>query len=96
MKSLSYILAIVFITFLFTPSVITLVDRNIDISIAYNMNEEESSSKNQINLEYNIEEMVSNYESIHFLQIKKEDGHWYKESAYLVFLSISSPPPKLA
>ncbi|MCH4822339.1 hypothetical protein ML462_04060 [Gramella lutea] len=80
---------------MFTPSVIALVDRNVDISIAFNVNEEESSTKNQINLEYNIEEMLSNYESILFLQTKKEDGHWYKENAYLVFLSISSPPPKL-
>ncbi|MDX1761138.1 MAG: hypothetical protein R3218_03200 [Christiangramia sp.] len=75
---------------------IALIDRNVDISIAYNVNEEESSSKNQINLEYNIEENLSNYESIHFLQTQKTDGHYYKEINYNVFLSITSPPPKLA
>ncbi len=67
-----------------------------DISIAYNVNEEENSAKNQINLEYTIEEALSNYESIHFLQIRKVDGHYYKENRYKVFLTISSPPPKIA
>lgn len=96
MKIFSYILAFIFITFLFTPTVVSLIDRNVDISIAYNVNEEESSSKNQITFEYNIEEMDSNYESIHFLQTHNTDGHYYKENGYNVFLAISSPPPKLA
>ncbi|TBW27061.1 hypothetical protein [Gramella sp. KN1008] len=96
MKIFSYILAFIFITFLFTPSVVALIDRNVDISIAYNVNEEESSSKNQITFEYTIEEMNSNYNSIHFLQTQKTDGHYYKENGYRVFLSISSPPPKNA
>lgn len=96
MKLFSYILGFIFISFLFAPTVISLIDRNVDISIAYNVNEEESSSKNQINLEYNVEEMGSNYESIHFLQIRKLDSHYYKENGYRVFLSISSPPPQIA
>lgn len=96
MKNLAYILGFIFVSFLFAPTVISLIDRKVDISIAYNVNEEESSSKNQINLEYTIEEMDSNYESIHFLQIRKVDGHYYKENGYMVFLSISSPPPKIA
>ncbi|WP_300433807.1 hypothetical protein [Christiangramia sp.] len=96
MKLFAYILGFIFITFLFAPTLITLIDRNVDISIAFNVNEEESSSKNQINLEYNIEETVSNYDSIHFLQIRKIDGHFYKENRYKVFLSITSPPPKIA
>lgn len=75
---------------------ISLIDRSVDISIAYNVNEEESSSKNQITFEYNIEEMDSNYESIHFLQISKVNGHYYKENTYNVFLSVTSPPPKRA
>ncbi|MDX1544895.1 MAG: hypothetical protein R3214_13210 [Christiangramia sp.] len=96
MKIFSYILAFIFITFLVTPTVVSLIDRNVDISIAYNVNEEESSSKNQITFEYTLEEMGSNYESIHFLQSKTSDGHYYKENGYKVFLSISSPPPKHA
>lgn len=94
-KIFSYILAFIFITFLFTPTVISLIDREVDISIAYNVNEEESSSKNQITFEYNVEEIGSNYDSIHFLQTRKVDGHYYKENGYKVFLSITSPPPKM-
>tara|TARA_B100000929_G_scaffold285515_1_gene269238 strand:- start:579 stop:869 length:291 start_codon:yes stop_codon:yes gene_type:complete len=96
MKFFAFVLGFIFITFLLTPTVISLIDRNVDISIAYNVNEEESSSKNQISLEYRLEEIVSNYESIHFLQIRKINGHYYKENGYKVFLSISLPPPKLA
>lgn len=93
-KALTYILSFVFITFLFTPSVIALIDSNVDISLAYNVNEEESSSKNQITFEYNIESQGSNYQSIHFLQIRKIDGHYYKEHLYDVVLPVTSPPPK--
>ena len=75
---------------------VSLIDRNIDISIAYNVNEEESSSKNQISFEYNMEELDSNYESIHFLQTKKSEGYYYKDNSYDVFLSVTSPPPKQA
>lgn len=96
MKKFAYLLAFLFVAFLFSPTVIALIDRNVDISIAYNLNEEESSSKNQISLEYTIEEMVSNFESYHFLQTSEKDAHYYKESRYTVFLSTTSPPPKLA
>jgi len=95
-KTFAYILGFIFIAFLLAPTTIALIDRNVDISIAYKVNEEESSSKNQITLEYTIEEMRSNYESIHYLQIRKIDGHYYKENGYKVFLSITSPPPKIA
>ncbi len=93
-KNFAYILSFVFISFLFTPSIIALVDSSVDISIAYKVNEEESSSKNQITFEYTIEEMDSNYESIHFLQTRGIDRHYYEENVYDVFLSVTSPPPK--
>ena len=91
MKTLSYILGFIFISFLFTPTVVALLDRSVDISIAYNVNEEENSSKNQVALEYTLEELDSNYESIYFLQMLNEDGHYYKESKYKVFIPITSP-----
>jgi hypothetical protein len=94
-KTFAYILSIVFISFLITPSAIALIDSGIDISIAYNVNEEESSSKNQITFECNIESIDSNYESIHFLQFRKIDEHYYSENLYSVVLPITLPPPKL-
>ncbi|WP_026913822.1 hypothetical protein [Christiangramia portivictoriae] len=96
MKKTTLILALVFTAFLCTPSIIALIDRNVDISIAYDVNEEESSSKNQISLEYTLEQQESNYHSIQYLQNRTQEGHWYKESRYKVFLSITSPPPKQA
>lgn len=96
MKKFAYILAFLFVAFLFSPTIIALIDRNVDISIAYQVNEEESSSKNQISFEYTIEEIDSNYDNLYFLQTSEQDAHYYKESRYTVFLSITSPPPKQA
>ncbi|MFV8225444.1 hypothetical protein [Christiangramia aquimixticola] len=94
MKTFAYVLSFIFVSFLFTPSLVALIDRDIDISLAYDVNEEESSSKNQISFEYNLEELHSNCESIHFLKEHNEDVHYYHENCYLVFLDILSPPPK--
>ncbi len=94
-KKLALILTLLFISFLFTPSLIALTNRHVDISIAFNVNEEESTSKKQVTLEYSSEEVDSNYDSIHFLQTRKIDGHYYQENVYDVCLTVSYPPPKL-
>ncbi|MCP9199167.1 hypothetical protein MKO06_04555 [Gramella sp. GC03-9] len=96
MKIFSHILALVFVAFLGMNTLDCLIDGDIDIPIVYNANEEESSSKNQINFEYTYEEIESNYESIHFLQTRREAGFYYLDDYYGVFLSITSPPPKNA
>ncbi len=66
-----------------------------DISFAYNVNEEENSSKNQINFEFHIQDIKSNEESISFLK-EHENDHYYYEKAYRVVLNVLSPPPKQA
>lgn len=96
MKKIAAILAFIFLGFLATPTVITLIDSSVDISLVFNVNEEESSSKNQISMEYHLEETPSNYESIHFLQEQKNPGHFYTEDYPVIFLDVISPPPKQA
>lgn len=95
-KKLAAILAFIFLGFLATPTIISVIDSSIDISLVFNINEEESSSKNQINMEYRLEETASNYESIHFLQEQKNPGHFYTEAYPIIFLDVISPPPKQA
>lgn len=66
-----------------------------DISFAYNVNEEENSSKNQISFEFHLQEMRNNEESINYLK-EHEDDHSYNEKNYWVVLNVLSPPPKQA
>lgn len=82
--------------FLATPTIVAYIDNSVDISFAFNVNEEESSSKNQINLEFNVEEQPNNYASIHFLQKQDFNGDFYTESYPVVFLDVIFPPPKNA
>ncbi|MGY5849253.1 hypothetical protein [Salegentibacter sp. F14] len=89
----AYILAFLFVTFLVTPSFVVLIDKSADVSMAYSVNEEESS-KTQINLEFNWEETQSNYLSIHYLQEQNSAGHFYSEAYPVVFIDVISPPPK--
>lgn len=92
-RKLAYILAFLFVTFLATPTVVVLIDKSADVSMAFSVNEEESS-KTQINLEYHLEDSHSNYDSIHFLQEQKNPGHYYAEAYPVVCLDVISPPPK--
>lgn len=95
-KKLAVIFAFLFLGFLATPTIIAFIDNSVDITVVFNVNEEESSSKNQISLEYNLEETPSNYESIHFLQEQKNPGHFYTEAYPVIVLDVISPPPKQA
>ncbi len=96
MKKLAYLLTFVFMAFIATPSIVAYIDNSIDISVAFNVNEEESSSKNQINLEFNFEEQQSNYTSIQFLKKQEFTGDFYTENYPKIFLDIIFPPPKIA
>lgn len=45
MKVFSQILLFVFMTFLFTPTIVSVIEKDIDISIFYSLSEEEKSHK---------------------------------------------------
>ncbi|WP_269225515.1 hypothetical protein [Flavobacterium eburneipallidum] len=45
MKRVAQILLFVFITFLITPSIISVLEKNADISVFYNFSEEEKAHK---------------------------------------------------
>ncbi len=96
MKTPVYILTFIFLAFIATPSIVAYIDNSVDVSFAFNVNEEESSSKNQINLEFNFEEQHTNYASIHFLQEQDYTGDFYTEGYPVVFLDGIFPPPKNA
>lgn len=95
MKKIAYLLLFIFVTFCATPTLVTLVDKEADISMAFTANEEENSSKNQIGFEYTLNDHRSSI-SIHFLQEQMANNHYYKKGYRLVFLDVLSPPPKQA
>lgn len=93
-KKIAVLFLFVFSTFLVAPSIVAYIDNSVDISFAYTANEEENSSKNLLELQLVIEKDSSNYDSLHFLQEQKANGHYYKFGAELVYLEVLSPPPK--
>lgn len=94
MKNLSLLFLIIFVTFLCTPTIVTYVDKKIDVSMAFTANEEENSSKTSIGFEYTLQDANPYNTGIHFFQEQTLFNHFYKEGSGLVFLDVLSPPPK--
>lgn len=66
MKSIASLLLILFVVFIATPTFVTYVDKDADVSMAYTANEEENSSKNQIAFEYTLQDHNARSISLHF------------------------------
>lgn len=94
MKKTAYLLLFLFLAFLLTPTVVTYIDKDIDVTLAFTAGEEENSSKTQPGFEYTIQDTNPYYTSIHFLQEQPPYNHFYEEGSGLVFLDVLSPPPK--
>lgn len=96
MNKTAYLLLILFAAFIATPTVVTYVDKNADISMAFTANEEENSSKNQIAFEYTLQDHNTRSISIHFLQKQAAFNYYYKVGHGSISLDVLSPPPKQA
>ena len=95
MKKSAFFFLLLFTGFLATPTIVSYVDENVDISMAFTANEEENSSKTQLVFEYTINDSPHNL-SLHFLQEQSALIHYYNQAEKLVFLEVLSPPPKQA
>lgn len=96
MKKAAIFLVVLFVGFIMTPTIITYLDENVDISMAYTASEEENTAKNQIFFEYNLQDSNPGSVSLHFLQEQAALNHFYKEGSGLIVLDVLSPPPKQA
>lgn len=96
MKKIAFFFLVLFTGFLASPTIISYLDEEIDISMAFTANEEENSSKTQLVFEYTFHESNSNNFSLHFLQEQSALIHYYNDAEKLVFLDVLSPPPKQA
>ncbi|UJH90266.1 hypothetical protein LZ575_15535 [Antarcticibacterium sp. 1MA-6-2] len=95
-KNFALLFLFIFLGFIATPTVVTLIDKDVNISSAFTANEEENSSKTGITFEYNIQDPHPGYSSLHFLKEQSAFNHYYKEGYRLIFLDVLSPPPKQA
>lgn len=96
MRLIASFFIVLFLAFIATPSIVTYIDRSVDVSMAFTANEEENSPKTEIALEYLFHIDNRNITSLHFLQEQTAFNHFYKEGYRLVYLDILSPPPKQA
>lgn len=96
MKIKSLFLLILFVSFLGTPTVVTYLNKNVDVSMAFTASEEENSVKNQIVFEYTIQDSDPDSIRIHFSHGQAALNHSYKNGATTVVLEVLSPPPKQA
>ncbi|MDT0641993.1 hypothetical protein RM553_04030 [Zunongwangia sp. F363] len=97
MKKLVFILSFIFLAFIATPTLVVCIDKSVDVSAAFNVNEEENSSNyNFFEFHFQQNNHPSNYESIHFLQERKVVDHYFDQDYHNIFLDVISPPPKAA
>jgi len=94
MKQLSGLLLLLFVTFLSTPTIVTLIEKNTDVSVFYNFSEEEiHKNVKEIKANLNVDTSFVFFDwyqqknsEITFENLSKHDN---------VFSTIFSPPPEL-
>ena len=95
MKFKATLLLFLFVAFLATPAIITLSNRDADISVFFSLTEEENHVKlHQPVSEFEIKKNKFNITAIQFLKQKKLDGSRYVNHYNDVDLEILSPPPR--
>lgn len=100
MKSLASIFLFLFIAFIVTPTLVTLIKHNADISYVYNYNEEEENhrgygKKKSDDFQSNL---IPEPEFSYFLSEKKINllSDFYVLELPVIYFDLLSPPPELA
>ncbi len=95
MRFKSTFFLLIFVSFLVTPSVVSLMDSTNDVAVFFSMNEEENSDNNKIDIEkktihnnkQSLEGILANLASEKTVQ--KQAVDWNS-----VYLEMVSPPPE--
>lgn len=93
MNKIAVFFFIIFAGFIVGPTLVTYIDKNADVSIAFTANEEENSAKNHEVSEFTIQDYKTDMER-QFLLSKSSIEHYYQKADQIVFLEVTSPPPK--
>lgn len=94
-RILSIILIVVFVNFILAPTVISLLDNPTDVSIVFNLNEEENNEIESVNDNQLETLQVENLLTICFgFSLKTNKAHNKSYSNF--FLKLHLPPPELS
>lgn len=91
MKSVARILMILFITFLSTPTIVTLIEKNTDVSLFYSFSEEEVHKEFKADLRQNFDYPFLDIEINNDTKIISENLLQHDKVSEEIF----SPPPEL-
>ena len=99
MKAFIGIIIVLFFSFLATPTIVSLLDDSSDISIAYDLNEEEKELDKELELELELQEVKAgpNEFAFSFLNTIKESSKVIPNNLQIhknVFGDVFSPPPE--
>ena len=95
MNRIAFFFFFVFTSFIISPTIVSYIDQSVDVSLAYTANEEENSVKNNVLLEFTLQEQSKADLGSQFLLAKSSIEHYYQIAGEMVFLDVTSPPPKL-
>ncbi|WP_162984892.1 hypothetical protein [Mesonia aquimarina] len=101
MKTLAVIFILLFAAFLITPTAVTLIKHNADVSYVFNFSEEEehtSGSSDENNVKENQWKLFSEGEPNFVFTVlnKKAFQIHYKRSTEIIYFELLSPPPEMA
>ena len=88
---------ILFVGIIITPTVVSLIDKNQDITIFFELNEEEENKGQKVIKVFALKTQVNEYNtSIFFKNIQKKKNVRFKSKTYISeFSKILTPPPEL-
>ena len=90
----SVFLALIFLAFLSAPSIISMVDSSIDVSILFaSSEEEESGNEKPLNIEFIITKTISDIMGIKDLTNSNNTSYFFKKYSK-PHLNLISPPPE--
>jgi len=96
MNRIAFFFFFVFTSFIISPTIVSYIDQSVDVSLAYTANEEENSVKNNTLLEFTLQEHANSDLGSQFLLAKSSIEHYYQIAGEMVFLDVTSPPPRLS
>lgn len=96
MNRIAFFFFFIFTSFIISPTIISYIDQSVDVSLAYTANEEENSVKNNVLLEFTIQEHTNSDLGSQFLLAKSSIEHYYQIAGEMVFLDVTSPPPRFS
>jgi len=94
MNRIAFFFFFIFTGFIISPTIVSYIDKDVDISLAYTANEEENSVKNNVLSEFTFQDHSNANLESQFLLAKSSIEHYYQMASEIVFIDVTSPPPR--